>query len=856
MKKLLPLIVLAVFLCGCLSTAVSCKEPAISGASKVLAITKNSRYQILYPDLPPKHPRIFIYTRAAAMLQKALLDGVGITAPIKSESQAHKGYKSIFIGDTKAARAVGIKVENHPDFGFIIKEKDGNIFIAGQDKTRFNEPEKKGMFWRYYILGTLNGCVKFAEKYLNTRFLYPGRNGIDYAVNVGKFTIPAGLNEVCTPKLVFAASFIPDFFFSYANNGYGYGDFKSYGGHSYYDAVPAAKYAKSHPHYFAFRGGKRNPIGNHLCISNPEVQELIYQEMVKWVKKGAKVVQLAQTDGYIPCRCDNCEAYGNTKSSGEKLWILHRKLAERFQKEYPGKFAHIICYGPTTTPPKSFKKFPDNVIIELCNYSEETFKRWKEYEVKGGFTTYIYNWGWYNNLGFLPKRTPEFCAEQVRLFLKNGVKGVYRCGYGENYGLEGPSYYVYGQMFNDPTQNEKVLVNDFIQRAFHESCVPMKLFYQTLNDRLAIYSALQKSRTVPVNPRVLITAILSSDVIEVLEKNLERAEKLARSPKVKARLELVRTEFDYVKSLASTLHYYNTYRLKPGQMTFDLLADAVTKHKNLVESYANPKTSRTKLYSANWPAIHIFGRPPMHMLRVNGRLRAPINAPLTWNIKLLKEQKLLPGVGKKTLHIPRVSGKVSTSDFNNGVWKKAKWQNLNGIQLGAVSEKTRFKAVYDAKNVYFAFESDLHPAKKITPLGKDGFCWGQDCMELILDPTGTRNVYYHLIANPIENSSYDEAYGLITDELNPLYNKPDSSWNSKWSYATKRKGDKWYICFIIPFASLNVPPAAPGTIWYGNFGRENFVFGVRGAPELSLWSPNLETMSFHDTETFGDLIFE
>ena len=149
MKKLLPLIVLAVFLCGCLSTAVSCKEPAISGASKVLAITQNSRYQILYPDLPPKHPRIFIYTRAAAMLQKALLDGVGITAPIKSESQALKGYKSIFIGDTKAARAVGIKVENHPDFGFIIKEKDGNIFIAGQDKTRFNEPEKKGMFWRY-----------------------------------------------------------------------------------------------------------------------------------------------------------------------------------------------------------------------------------------------------------------------------------------------------------------------------------------------------------------------------------------------------------------------------------------------------------------------------------------------------------------------------------------------------------------------------------------------------------------------------------------------------------------------------------------------------------------------------------
>ena len=855
MKKTILLLALASLLCGCVSSrTVSCKEPAIPGCSGVLAITAKSKYQIVYPDLPAASPRIAIYTQAANMLRQALREGVGINAPVVSESKALKGYKSICIGDTKAARAAGIKVADHPNFGFVIKEQNGNIFIAGMDKTRLDQPEKRNLSWKYYILGTINGCVKFAEKYLGTRFLYPGEKGIDYASNVGRFNIPVHLKEVCVPKLVFSTH-TPDLFYSYSNNAYSYGDFKSYGGHSYYDAVPAAKYAKSHPHYFAFRGGKRNPIGNHLCISNPEVQELIYQEMVKWAKKGAYAIQLAQTDGYNPCECAKCKAYGNTADEGEKLWILHRKLAERFHKEYPGKFAHIISYGPTVKPPKTFTKFPPNVIIELCSYTQESFDAWKNYEVKGGFTTYVYNWGWYNRVGFLPKRTPAFCADQVRRFLDNGVRGVYRCGFGENYGLEGPSYYVYGQLFNDPAQNETSLVNDFIQRAFHESSVPMKLFYQTLNTRLEIYSALQKTGAMPANPRVLITSILSSDVIEVLDKNLDRAEKLARSPKVKARLELVRTEFDYVKSLASTLHFYNTYRLSPSQSTFDLLAEAVVKRNKLIDSYSDPKTKRTRIYSKNWPLINIFGNPPVAMLKENGRLTAPISAPLSWNIKLLKEQKILPGVGKKVMRIPRAAGKISMSDFNSGAWKKAQWQHLNGIQLGAITDKTRFKALYDEKNVYFAFESDVAEWKKFNALGKDGICWGQDCMELVLDPTGTRNIYYHLLVNPIENSYYDEAFGLITDELNPLYNKPDGSWNSKWSYATMRKGGKWYLCFTVPFASFNVPPAKPGTIWYGNFGRETF-FEKKGNPELSLWSPNLETMSFHDRETFGDLIFE
>ena len=246
----------------------------------------------------------------------------------------------------------------------------------------------------------------------------------------------------------------------------------------------------------------------------------------------------------------------------------------------------------------------------------------------------------------------------------------------------------------------------------------------------------------------------------------------------------------------------------------------------------------------------------MNMLRENGRLSAPIGAPLNWNTKLLKEQKILPGVGKKTMHVPRALGPVSSTEFESGAWALSPWQQINGIQLGAVKSKSRVKALYDAKNFYAAFEIDVDPRKTFTPCGHDGPCWGQDCVELMLDPTGTRNVYYHLIMNPIPNSSYDAAFGLITDVLDPRYNKDDRGWNGKWEYKATRKGGKCYVMVTVPFTTLNTAPATKGTIWAGNFGREAFFYPPVKVPELSLWSPNLETMSFHDREALGDLIFD
>ena len=341
MKKLLFAAAACLMVCGCTVG----KAPVRADAK--LVITAKSKYQIVLPDLPPKSPILNHLNTGAKMLQNAFKEGMGLTLPIVAESKAAKGVKAIYIGDTKAARALGIDAAKHSSFGFTLAEKEGNIFIAGIDKHQFGKVNTSQRDWRYYILGSINGCVKFAEKYLNTRFLYPGANGIDYA-KLAKVEIPAGMHEVCSPKLIFATR-TREMFYSYSNNAYGSGSFKSYGGHSYYDAVPAKKYGKTHLHYFAFRGGKRNADGNHLCISNPEVQELIYQEMVKWAKDGALAIQLAQTDGYQPCECANCKAYGNTKDedtamlvpSDSSTMLPHKSVRYRVRPAFSSRV--MIC---------------------------------------------------------------------------------------------------------------------------------------------------------------------------------------------------------------------------------------------------------------------------------------------------------------------------------------------------------------------------------------------------------------------------------------------------------------------------------------------------------------------------------
>ena len=343
--------------------------------------------------------------------------------------------------------------------------------------------------------------------------------------------------------------------------------------------------------------------------------------------------------------------------------------------------------------------------------------------------------------------------------------------------------------------------------------------------------------------------------MDTLNKNLTRAENLAVQDKVKKRLSLVRVEFEYLKSIVDVIQMYRAYRTAPNWQTFELLARALDARNALVAKLAGPKGKVGKFDA--FPDIRFFDGATKAYLADNGRSSA-LGAPFNWDIKMLREKKILPGTVKKRMTVKKISGKAEFNNFEKGVWSPLKWEELGGIQLGAINEKTRFKTAYDENNFYIAVVSDLAPKKSFTSLGFDGPCWRNDCIEILIDPQGMRQSFYHMIYTPAKDSRFDEAFGFITDPLHPLFNKHDTAWNGKWTYQCRREKDKWYSLFTVPFSELKVPTPKPGNVWTMNIGRESRIIGGSGneVPELSLWSPNLENAGFHDREAFGEALFE
>lgn len=847
MKKNLLLLLCgaSLLLAGCLSAPRSVPP---------VVLTKSSSVRIVYASKQANPGIERFLNDAALMIQRGLAETIGVKAAIEKEgaNPKFKGY-TIYLGNTKAIRGIGIEPLKFENFNAVIATRGGDIFIAGSDRERFGRPVPVRRSSDCFI-GTMTGAITFVEKYLNGRFLLPGDNGLDF-IPAKEIVIPENLTSCITPRIIMGGGRANGYIYDYSNANPGYGIFRMYGGHSYYDAVPASKYAKTHPEYFAEKDGKRSPLGNHLCISNPEVQELIYKEMLSKLDMGAGAVELAQTDGFLPCHCANCKAFGVPGDDyGEKIWILHRSFAERLMKDRPGKQVVIICYPPNFDPPKTFKAFPANTVIELCRYSEETFNAWKKITVPGGFLAYIYNWGNYRIQGYTPKQPPAFIADQARTFAANGIKGIYRCGFGELFGLEGPVYYIFGKLLNEPSLNYEKLLLEFYERAYHESAAPMRSFFETLHH--ALQATPWNSKINYVRSQLnFIGMVYNPEVMDSLGKNLSRAEKLAVQPKVKARLSLVRAEFDYLKSIVDVIQMYRAYRTAPNWETFELLSKALDARNALVEKIAGPK-GKAETFAA-FPDIRFFDRATKAYLLANGR-SSTLGAPFNWNTKMLREKKILPGTATKRLTVKKISGKVEFNDFTSGIWQELNWEELGGIQLGPIGEKTRFKIAYDENALYIGVESDLDPKKSFSPLGNDGACWKNDCIEILLDPRGMRQSFYHMIYTPAKDSRFDEAFGFITDPLHPLYNKHDRGWNGKWSYECRREGGKWYSLFKMPFSELKVPTPKPGNVWTMNIGRESRIIGGTGneVPELSLWSPNLENAGFHDREAFGEAVFE
>ncbi len=854
------------------------------GAELVLASSNKSDYQIVIPKVSAS-PSIGEGLQQTAKLMQAAFQANGFIIPITTEGSHDTTKPAIYLGNTSYAKDQNVDISKLHGWGYIHKAIANNVIIAGRDEPAPSKPiEPRRPSWDRF--GTAKGVVDFLQKYVGTRFLYPDLGpsqaisataridllktpAIEY-LKISSITVPANLDIIKIPSLEFNTAHPGrGSFYDIAHNRFPMVD-TLFGGHTYERAIPREKYSETHPEYFALINGQRTataPGNAQYCISNPNVQKLIYEDMINSINNGFKAVDIGQPDGFRACQCENCEKLYNTgKDWSEKLWLFHQSLAEKIEVEKPGTRVTIMSYIQTENPPKSFKSFPKNTRILLTGTNEEDFAPWKDYQVPAGFSSYIYNWC--PNLGtrYTPMRTPLFVESQVRRLVRNRIASVYRDGPGDLYGLEGPVYYTMGRMFDDSINlNANLLVKEFCNASFGKASLPMNQFYDQLYHAIELYSDYLGTRAPAwvyhniygqrrkhlTDPFQLMGFLYTPNLLASMETQLLSAEKIADSEKANTRLVVVRREFDYLKAFAQVVHLTHAFQIRPDINSRNRLLDSIDERNTLIDSYFNNNGKNPKTFGG-WAYVMFppVGHDAKHLkLAYDGYQEPYSSSPMNWDTKAMRNATL-PGAKKLFITSTKVPSSIT---LDSQGWNLVEKNNLNSIShQQELNQKSAFKILVDQANLYVLIENQLPKEqlkKPTTDLAKN------DTLTLFLEPNAGGDIVYRFTVNFLQDLKQDAAKGFIKNPLDPRFGRFDPDWNGDWAYATKLdlNNSQWVGLLTIPFKTIGVEQPAQASLWRGNVSRiriEN-----KDQLETSQWSFSSSTKILDDPNDFGEFHF-
>jgi hypothetical protein len=856
---------------------------AAAAADLTLLDAGKSDYQIVLPDALPSPALEESLVQTARLLQTAFLANKAEVAVVR-EKERDAAKPALMLGNTQFAQKNGLDVTKLRDWSFVHRVVGKDILIAGHDHpSKAPTDNKRRPNWDR--VGTAKAAVDFARQFMGVRFLYPDLPGYTPVSGAAKIdllaspaieflpmqtmTVPDSLNVTTTPLLrVNTAHPAGASFYDLAHNRFPRVD-EQFGGHTWERAVPAELFAE-HPEYFALISGSRlKPEGNgQYCLSNADVQERIYRDLAGFFDKGYDSVDLGQPDGFRECQCEKCDAlHGTGKDWSEKIWIFHRDVARRLEKSHPGKQVTMMSYILTAAPPKSFKAFPANTCIMLTGTNEEDIAPWRGIDVPRGFTGYVYNWC--PNLGtrYTPMRTPGYIEQQVQRLAVNRIQSLYRDGPGQLFGLEGPVYYTMGRMFDDSANNHaKDLVPEFCEAAFQNKSIAfyMRAFYDELYNAIALYSdhlgtrndvwtfkALPtdaRGRKTVTDPFQLIAFLYTPRTLATMERHLAQAEKLATTPKVKTRLALVRTEFDYLKHFAKVVHLHQAYQMLPDTGSLHRLLDAIDARNAFIA------TLYVKGHQKEWNHI-LFpfpGHDAKHLQLAHDGYQEPYASTcFNWDTKAMRNA---PPVGLKKLTIAKTTTKLT---LDSPEWQNATAHALTLLPpLHTLPRNTTIRLLYDEKALHLRAEAELGDTATFTAFNRDRVLTNQEAIDLYLAPNPAQPLFYRLTQGANAASRYDALYGRITDVMDPRHGKDDPTWNGDWTSETRvdAKTKRWHAHLVIPFTTLGVESPTKGITWKANFSRNHAL--PREVIDRAIWSSSLTSTSMDDTAVMGEIVFE
>jgi len=249
--------------------------------------------------------------------------------------------------------------------------------------------------------------------------------------------------------------------------------------HTFYPLVPPDKYFDSHPEYYSLIDGKRTTERAQLCLTNPEVLEIVTQEVLRWMETNpqATIFSVSQNDWFGACQCDQCRKIDEEEGSHAGTLIRFvNAVAEEAAKRYPDKYIDTLAYQYTEKTPR-YAKPHSNVIVRLCHMRPccdshpldecpENASYCQNLQQWTAITDKVYIWHYVTNFKHYLMPFPNFRAlgKDMAFYHNAGVAGMFCQG---NYNSAGGELaelraWVLAKLLWNPHQDINPLIDDFL----------------------------------------------------------------------------------------------------------------------------------------------------------------------------------------------------------------------------------------------------------------------------------------------------------------------------------------------------------------------------------------------------------
>ncbi|HUT34500.1 MAG TPA: DUF4838 domain-containing protein [Planctomycetota bacterium] len=349
-----------------------------------------------------------------------------------------------------------------------------------------------------------------------------------------------------------------------------------------WEHVPAARYFKDHPGYYALRGGERRP-GGWLCTSHPDLPRLFADAYVAKSKKGVRADTISPPDGRGFCECAKCKALdvpdyiepsSGTISMSDRYARFFDAVGQLVGKEAPGFILSFYCYSDYTLPPKTVSKVSDNLCawvttIRFCrihgvnNPRCESRQRYKAV-VEGWarlMQTACYDYNYNLAEVTVPISKITYMKDNIPFLKKTGCRGINLESMAA-WNLYGPHTYLASRLMWKADADADAILDDYYAKLCGKAAPHVKAYWERIDKAV-------READVHVGCFHGIHAIWTPALVKECEADLDAAAKAAETDLERERVALFRSGLESARYYLAVREAINRCDFVAAKQTFD-----------------------------------------------------------------------------------------------------------------------------------------------------------------------------------------------------------------------------------------------------------------------------------------------